>query len=423
MPLFSFALFRSASFRVFFPLLLAVQLCLSSESLLILLAPYHSLISTFPYIMLSIVIFLSQPFNQGATGLVALLMVVSFYLVQNYVGIADLTDIQRFTFCLLVFALPVNLFVIHFLPEKRLLSRFGINYILLILFQLIWCWLLLEQITNENVSWLWSAYLKPIPALSSSPLLLIIISIILTLISAFIVLFRNSNFDHTIFINLLFSTTALIFFDSPQISAICFSLAATLLLLGIITSSHELAFIDQLTELQGRRALEIEMQHINGLYTIAMLDVDHFKLFNDSYGHRTGDEVLRLVAQIMKQTEGNASVFRYGGEEFVILFKGKNSNQCLPYLNDLRSKIANYDLVIRDHHDRPILDKDVKNYGLDDGEHKTVNITVSIGVADSINDKTNQHDLDTDDVFKAADKALYRAKNGGRNRVTNLRFA
>lgn len=373
--------------------------------------------------MLSIVIFLSQPFNQGATGLVALLMVVSFYLVQRYVGIADLTDIQKFAFCLLVFALPVNLFMIHFLPEKRLLSRFGINYLLLILFQVIWCWLLLEQITNENVSWLWSAYLKPIPALSSSPLLLIIISIFLTLISAFIVLFRNANFDHTIFINLLFSTIALIFFDTPQISAICFSLAATLLLLGIITSSHELAFVDQLTELQGRRALEIEMEHINGLYTIAMLDVDHFKLFNDSYGHRTGDEVLRLVAQIMKQTEGNASVFRYGGEEFIILFKGKNSNQCLPYLNELRSKIAKYDLVIRDHYERPILDKDAKNCGQNGGEHKTVNITVSIGVADSINNRTKLHTLGADEVLKAADKALYRAKSGGRNRVTNLRFA
>ncbi|AQS35923.1 diguanylate cyclase (GGDEF) domain-containing protein [Shewanella psychrophila] len=423
MSLFSFALFRSALFRVFFPLLLAVQLCLSSESLLILLSPYQNLISTFPYIMLSVVIFLSQPFNQGATGLVALLMVVSLYLIQNYVGIDDLTDIQRFTFCLLVFALPVNLFLIHFLPEKRLLSRFGINYLLFILFQVVWCWLLLEQLTNENVSWLWSAYLKPLPSLSSSPLLLIIISMALTLVSGFIVLFRNSNFDHTIFINLVFCTLALVFFDTPAIPAICFSLAATLLLLSIITSSHELAFIDQLTELQGRRALEIEMEHINGLYTIAMLDVDHFKQFNDSYGHRTGDEVLRLVAQIMKQTEGNASVFRYGGEEFIILFKGKNSNQCLPYLNELRSKIANYDLVIRDHHERPILDKDAKIYSQDVGEHKTVNITVSIGVADSINARTKRHDLGTDEVFKAADKALYRAKSGGRNRVTNLRFA
>ncbi len=184
-----------------------------------------------------------------------------------------------------------------------------------------------------------------------------------------------------------------------------------------------MAFIDQLTELQGRRALEIEMEHISGLYTIAMLDVDHFKKFNDDYGHRTGDEVLKLVALIMKQTEGKAQVFRYGGEEFIILFKGKNSNQCLPYLNQLRARIADYDLIIRDHHERPILDKDAKNNQHEIGEHKKVHVTVSIGVADSINDRTKQHNLGTDEVFKAADKALYRAKSGGRNRVTNLRFA
>ncbi|MCJ8344485.1 GGDEF domain-containing protein, partial [bacterium] len=120
MSFFSFTIIRSAPFRVLFPLLLSLPLCISVDQFLIFLTPYHSLISTFPYIMLSIVIFLSQPFNQGATGLVALLMVVSFYLVQRYVGIADLTDIQKFAFCLLVFALPVNLFMIHFLPEKRL---------------------------------------------------------------------------------------------------------------------------------------------------------------------------------------------------------------------------------------------------------------------------------------------------------------
>ncbi|QFU22966.1 GGDEF domain-containing protein [Shewanella eurypsychrophilus] len=423
MSLFSFTFIRSAPFRVMFPLFLAVQVCLSIEPLLILLAPYESLIQTFPFIMLSVVIFLSQPFNQGGTGLVALLMATSFYFSQHIFGLKEVKDLHWFTFCLFSTALPINLIIIHFLPEKRLLSRFGINYLLFLSFQILWCYLLLEQISSEDVSWLWSLYLKPLPLLSSSPLLLIMFSCLLTTASALVVIFRNSNFDHTIFINLLFSSIALIFFDTPPVPAICFSLAAILLLLSIITSSHELAFIDQLTELAGRRSLEIEMEHISGLYTIAMLDVDHFKKFNDLYGHRTGDEVLKLVAQIMMQTGGKAKVFRYGGEEFVILFKGKNSNQCLPYLNELRCKIADYDLVLRDHHERPILDKDAQNMSHDTEKHEKVNITVSIGVADSINNRTKQYSVSTDEVFKSADKALYRAKSGGRNRVSNLRFA
>ncbi|WP_076411295.1 GGDEF domain-containing protein [Shewanella sp. UCD-KL12] len=419
----SFVIIRSAPFRVLFPLILAILLCYSLDNISAMLTSYEGLIESFPFIMLSIVIFLSQPFNQGATGLVALLMAISFYLMQNFIDFDTINDLQKFSYYLIAFALPLNLFIIHFLPEKRLLSRFGLNYLFFIIFQVLWCFLLIEQLEAKHVSWLWAAYLKPLPTLSSSPFLLIIISIVLTVVSALMVLFRNSNFDHTVYINLLFSTLALVLFDTPSIPAICFSFAAILLVISIITSSHELAFIDQLTELQGRRALEIEMEHISGLYTIAMLDVDYFKKFNDDYGHRTGDEVLKLVAQLMKNTGGKAQVFRYGGEEFVILFKAKNSNQCLPYLNQLRANIADYDLIIRDHHERPILDKDGKHNQHQVGEHKKVNITVSIGVADSINDRTKEHNLGTDEVFKAADKALYRAKSGGRNRVTNLRFA
>ncbi|MEI8597157.1 GGDEF domain-containing protein [Vibrio sp. M60_M31a] len=66
---------------------------------------------------------------------------------------------------------------------------------------------------------------------------------------------------------------------------------------------------------------------MDGKYTIAMLDVDHFKNFNDTYGHDTGDNVLKLVATLLMKTRGGAKAYRFGGEEFTILFKGTYSER------------------------------------------------------------------------------------------------
>ncbi len=408
-------LFRSSFFQLGFPLVLAIQVCLSQKQIFTLLVSYHELVNAVPYILFALVILLSQPFNQGSTGLVSLLMLLSYYVIQNWLMV-PLEDMNRVIFVLLATLLPINLLLIHALPDKRILSRFGVTFSLFILLQLVWLSILLENLSTIDISWLWQSFLKPLPTLSPSPLIIIILSFFLTTFSALILLFRDNNSDQAIYITLLFTSVMFLSFNQPLMPALTTSIAAVLLLISIINSSHELAFIDQLTELPGRRSLEVEIKHLSGLYTIAMIDIDHFKHFNDTFGHRTGDEVLRLVAQLMSQNKGRGKIFRYGGEEFTILFKGKNANQCMPYLNTLRTRVAEYDLKIRDHTSRPIKGVDL-NGKTDKTSNESVNITVSIGVADSISETIPEN------VIKAADKALYRAKNGGRNRVTNLRFA
>lgn len=153
------------------------------------------------------------------------------------------------------------------------------------------------------------------------------------------------------------------------------------------------------------------MKYLGHRYTIAMLDIDHFKKFNDNYYHEAGDDVLKLVATLMKSTRGGAKIFRYGGEEFTVLFSGKKSQDCIGYLEELRRNIANYDLFIRD----PILRPKDQIEGIKQrnttNKKKPTNITVSIGVADNIELNNPK------EVIKAADKALYIAKNSGRNQV------
>ena len=168
-----------------------------------------------------------------------------------------------------------------------------------------------------------------------------------------------------------------------------------------------MAYLDELTGLPGRRALSDKFSRIGGTYTIAMLDVDHFKKFNDAYGHDAGDAVLRMIAGKMSKVSGGGQSYRYGGEEFAIVFTGKDSRESVRYLEALREAIASKTFIIRrvGRRDEDTITKPVKN--------NTVTVTVSIGFADSSGSKTSPWD-----VLKQSDKALYRAKGKGRNCVS-----
>lgn len=122
--------------------------------------------------------------------------------------------------------------------------------------------------------------------------------------------------------------------------AILWGVSGIILITSIIQDSYSMAFSDELTGLPSRRALKQDMMKLGMNYAIAMLDIDHFKKFNDTYGHDTGDEVLRLVASTLREVAGGGRPFRYGGEEFTILFPGKSIQDALPHLEELREKVA-----------------------------------------------------------------------------------
>jgi len=192
-----------------------------------------------------------------------------------------------------------------------------------------------------------------------------------------------------------------------------FSIMALIMCLtAIMQESWRMAYLDELTELPGRRALREKFQKISGLYTVAMLDVDHFKKFNDTYGHDTGDAVLRMIATKMNKVSGGGASYRYGGEEFSIVFNGKSSSDAKPHLDELRETIANTPFVINRVSRRKADGKSTQK------KNKSVQVTVSIGVADSKSKKTSSK-LNAWDVLKLSDKALYRAKGKGRNCVCN----
>nr|WP_275660525.1 GGDEF domain-containing protein [Shewanella sp. Isolate13] len=171
---------------------------------------------------------------------------------------------------------------------------------------------------------------------------------------------------------------------------------------------YDLAYKDELTGLASRRALNTMALSLNKHYCVAMVDIDHFKSFNDTYGHDVGDQVLRLVAKKLSKVKGGGQVFRYGGEEFTIVFESRNIERVLPHLEEIRQKISQYNIVLRDQgrKGKSKLDRNRKQK-----PNQTVNITISIGVAEQRGETSFEKTL------KSADEALYKAKNNGRNCV------
>lgn len=399
-------------FKLLLPIILVVSAITGMSGIIQLSAENKGFSYILPYIVLSIVLLLSQPFNQGRIGMIAISMAIAYWIIQERLQVPLSFGTTRIEFTLTAFLLPITMMATFIFPERRIFSKYGAGYLSVLLFMFIWCWIIVTHFSENDMTEIWETYLLNIPEISPLPIIIVLYSLVMCGLSAIFVLTRSNNTDLASYTCLLYSSLTFSLFSVEFISSTMFSIAGLLLLLYIISASHELAFIDQLTSIPGRRALESEMKHLGRRYTIAMLDVDHFKKFNDSYGHDTGDDVLKLVASIMAQTGGNAKVYRYGGEEFTVLFKGKTVEESLEYLEELREDIADYDLIIRDTSTRP---KDKKEGQAKRGKAnktKVVNVTISIGVADNTEYKKPQ------DVIKASDKALYRAKDGGRNCVS-----
>ena len=184
------------------------------------------------------------------------------------------------------------------------------------------------------------------------------------------------------------------------VAELCLSFGFVLMLnYRLAGELQHLAERDALTGAFNRRSLEGEAERMLARaartmdpLTVMMIDVDHFKAINDTYGHAVGDEVLKRLASIAQKTIRGGDYFaRYGGEEFCILLPSVTEDQAEGLAERLRSRYAE---MILEH----------------DGAK--IRSTISIGIADS-----SHAGSDFSVLFKAADKALYRAKEEGRNRV------
>ncbi len=268
-----------------------------------------------------------------------------------------------------------------------------------------------EAILNHPVYQSWSnSYFSAFTTLSGYFSLLELCFYCILLCTLMVRLTLKPKLSHTLLAASIVIMFILQFNYDEQLIRFASGLFALIAALIVLLDSHTMAFKDELTGISSRRALTHFTKSLLNNYTVVMADVDHFKAFNDKYGHDVGDQVLRMVAQQLNQVSQGGKTYRYGGEEFTLIFPGKKPEQVFEIVDDLRDSIANYPLVIRQP-DRPKQKPTDKTTKPHQPKQQVVHVTMSFGVA--LKDKNTPYEQ----ALKIADQALYKAKKAGRNKV------
>jgi len=363
------------------------------------------------YLTFSLSLFLSFHFNRSRVFFVLLLLLAfcwnSDMLARGGEGAVASQRIDGI-FC---FLLPINVTLLCLMREKGIFTAAGRKRFVFLTLQALVLVILAKTAQADSLDatgvWLRDAAsgCRELPRIAL-PLMAgcgVIISV-----ATYV---RHSIIDSA-FLGIL-AALAIIFTHSPSgdIPTVFLFGSGLILLLSMLQDSHNMAFRDDLTGVLSRRAFN---EHLNGLgrrYVIAMLDLDHFKRVNDSYGHDVGDQVLRLAGAKMQSVGSGGRVYRYGGEEFAIVFPRKSKEHVIACMEELRATIAEYRFAIRgpNRSDHPRNGKKNRYSG---GADTSISVTVSIGVAESVDGKASPRE-----IVVAADTELYRAKQRGRNRV------
>lgn len=353
---------------------------------------------------------LSWIFHHSREFNLFLLFTIIYIALDNYIWGTALKVDSQLAYWLVVSLIPINYLYNLLCRERGILNRYGIRRIIVLAVQLYAIAWILEHpypFIKDYISASYFNYgLSKITSITQPLIIAIIISALFILVR---LLQTSSILVSGILSSLISITTALHFYQQPQLATIFILLAGVLILTSITINAYSLAYLDELTNLPSRRALSQSISTLGKRYCIAMVDVDHFKKFNDKYGHDIGDQVLKKLASQLRQVRGGKA-FRYGGEEFTVLFPNKTLHEAALSCNDLCKKVANNPFMLRDKKRPKIRQTDTNKKN--STKAKPLTITISIGLSEY-----TQEQAHAEDVIKQADKALYKAKNNGRNQV------
>jgi len=379
-----------------------IGLALSRESLP---AQFFPFLQMAPFVIAVIGLLLGWRFNRTRlVYAIILLVAIDLYIVY----FPDETRSQM-VYGSVVLLAPLNLLLISCFRERGIFNLVALVRLPILLFPLIACGWLIYSMTTR-ISPLLSYQFLDVPQFQTLPLSqpLLLVNVLVLLLFAIRFLFNPAALESSFFWaqGLLFSG-----FCGQEGESLRLYLAGAglILLIGTLETSHALAYRDELTGLSSRRGFNEALARLGRRYTLAILDIDHFKKVNDTYGHDVGDQVLKMVADKLS-TVGCGKVFRYGGEEFAVILPRKKLKEALQKLERMRLAVEDARFILRGEK-RP--KKKLKNQPQNSNKQGNVlKVTISIGVAE----RTAHHES-VSDVMKSADQALYRAKKAGRNQI------
>lgn len=406
-------------FQLFIVPLVLAAISISIISFKLLPSSLHSFSELLVWVFALIGSLLAVSYARTRNLFALLLVLLTYWLVVHQVQLPTLKKIAApfnldapLSYLLISFLLPI-LFIINSLWSERfhllqdLLLRFLVFLSICLVFFAISQSFPLELSEGLATTYFPSIHLS-IFGLAQVPLLTFLFCVFVLLVQ----LIRNPQPYFASQLVALVSVILMLQWFSQPLTPTLVTLAALLMLsLAVLQEAFQMAFRDDLTGLPGRRALNERLQRLGRNYSLAMADVDYFKKFNDTYGHNIGDQVLKMVATQLNKVSGGGKAYRYGGEEFTLVFPGKSAEQAKPYLEKLRLAIENYRVKIRNENERPV-DSKVAKTKRKKTKSNEVSVTISMGIAERSNQLSTP-----DDVIKAADKALYKAKGAGRNQT------
>ena len=350
-----------------------------------------------PYVVAALGIFISVYLNRIQPILLLLTLVgVNFaigYLLPEGTSLLKNLSAQSL-YPVIAILLPVNLLVWILVPERGVHDKAYVALLMALFasqgYGIYWT---MDHLPVNILMWI----TEPVEGLNILiPMipLAVIISIWLLMVMRNAFLDQPKILDKTVIFVLILMAFAINEFQVVGALAWLTTMASVLILLSLVFDAHHIAYTDQLTGLNARRALLESFLGLGRNYSISMMDIDHFKSFNDRYGHDVGDAVLKTVARELA-TVSHGKPYRYGGEEFTIVFPRKTAEEARLFLEEVRKRIEQIELDV-----------------VEKGKAKKTKVTVSFGVA-----QRNEQFKKPEAVLKAADEALYQAKEAGRNRV------
>jgi diguanylate cyclase (GGDEF)-like protein len=396
-------------FTILYRLTLPGSLLLVFSALLIrvgvLADPQASMVKFLPVVVFGVGLALSAFFRRSRLffALLALTLAQSaFAWIMPHLSAVSTT----ITANAIAILLPLNLLVLAFLRERGIISPAGRRRLAMVALQVMGVAILCMPAVAQIAAQLRHSFVPPIfsqwSGLSQPALLAFILA---TAVMMVLLLRRYKAVESSLLWSLVAAFIALRAAAASHLDGVYFAAGGLALIVALVETSYAMAYLDELTQLPSRRSLNEALLKLGESYSIAMLDVDHFKKFNDSYGHESGDQALRLVASRLSHITGGGKAYRYGGEEFAIVFPNKASEEVFVYLDRMRRVIEQSVFTVRGA-DRRRKGKSA----IGRGSKKQTNVTVSIGLA-----ATNGDKLAPAEVLRMADQALYKAKAKGRN--------
>jgi GGDEF domain-containing protein len=371
-----------------------------------------SVLRAMPYLMGFVLLCFASMFNRSRFVAPIVITLFVYWFIRSHLQSPLTEPATQSLFIGINMLFCAQLVFTALMPEKGLITRVGFAFLLILglsnLLLLFWgsdavivnVWqsiALTEYFIFTEKYWLTS--------------LILLCHGVTAFVLALIALWKRSAAEYALLLTWLVGFVVFVDFATPEVSSLGFTGLLLALFILFQQSNYQVTYMDALTGIPSRRSMEDYLPTISKHYAIAMLDVDLFKKFNDTYGHDVGDQVLKMVASQIHRVAGGGRAFRYGGEEFMVIFNRSDTNACYVYLEAVRESIEHYQMTLRGDDREPDKEKGTerrskaKNVKVD----KTISVTISIGIANSA------QGLSRKEVIKLADENLYKAKQAGRN--------